>query len=85
MNMCLQVQKKPLMYPKCLADPTLWKCSPAKNHNSPPAPRNLLTILHLQTQNQSFSKLVMVRQYDREGERQHLLFIRMIEMMNKFP
>lgn len=52
----------------------------------PPHPHNLLTILHLQTQNQSFSKLVMVRQHNKEqGQRQHLLFIRMIEMMNKFP
>lgn len=54
--------------------------------SEPPHPHNLLTILHLQTQNQSFSKLVMVRQHNKEqGQRQHLLFIRMIEMMNKFP
>lgn len=56
-----------------------------QRNTTPRPPTNLLTILHLQTQNQSFSKLVMVRQHNKEVERQHLLFIRMIEMMNKSP
>lgn len=73
MYVCLQVPpQKKIMYPNASQRPHTLEVLPCKEPQlpSPPPTLNRLTTLHLQTQNQSFSKVVMVRQHNEEQGRE---------------